>query len=114
MLAHSLGHLHLTIALIPPLMLLALDDVLRRQRGSWVRAGLLLGLLGALQLWTGEEMLASEGLVALIGIAILVALHPATARMKAPYAIRALAAAAATALALSAFPHFRQVFPSAF
>ena len=104
MLAHSLGHLHLTIAFIPPLLLLALDDAIRRQRRSWVWTGCLVGVLMALQLWTGEEMLATEGLVAVLAIAIVIALHPARVREKAPYALRALAAAGLTALVLGAFP----------
>lgn len=104
MIAHSLGHVHLTIAFVPPLLLLGLDEALVRQRRPWVAAGLLLGLLAALQFWIGEELLATEALVAVVGIAILIALHPAALRAKAPYAVRALLAAGVTALVLSAFP----------
>ncbi|TMD14678.1 MAG: hypothetical protein E6J00_04890, partial [Chloroflexi bacterium] len=49
-------------------------------------------------------MLATEGLVAVLAIAIVIALHPARVREKAPYALRALAAAGLTALVLGAFP----------
>jgi hypothetical protein len=104
MIAHSLAHLHLVIAFVPPLLLLALDDVFLRQRRSWIGAGLLLGLLAGLQLWIGEETLATEGLVAAIGLAILIALRPAGVREKAPYAVRALATAGAAFLIFGAFP----------
>ena len=110
MLAQSLGHLQLTVAFIPPLLLLALDDVVHTQRRSVLWAGLWFGALGALQLWSGEEMLATEALVAVIGVALLAALHPTAVRAHAPYAARAGAVAAATALTLAAFPLAVQFF----
>lgn len=104
MLAHSLGHLQLTIAFIPPLLLLALDEIVVRQRWSWLKAGLVLGVLAAAQLWTGEELLATEALVCVIGIAVLAGMHPAAVRARAGYAARAIGVAAACSLGLAAFP----------
>ncbi|HYM49242.1 MAG TPA: hypothetical protein VET65_01600 [Candidatus Limnocylindrales bacterium] len=104
MIAQSLGHLQIAVAIIPPLMLIALDEILVRQRRSWVVAGAGLGALGAAQLWTGEELVACEALVAIIGIALLAGLHPEAVRLKAPHALRAFAVAAPLALLLSAYP----------
>jgi len=100
MAAHSLGHLNLTNALVPPLMLLALDEVLVRQRRSPWRAGAVLGLLAVLQLFVAEELLATEALMALFGVAVLALLHrdAGALRRRAGHVLRALAAAAVVLL----------------
>src|SRR5438309_1575644 len=58
MTAHSLGHLQLTVAFMPPILLLLLDEIVRVQRRKPLVSGLLLGVAAAAQLMTGEELLA--------------------------------------------------------
>jgi hypothetical protein len=59
MIAQSSSHLHLTLgAVLPPLMLLLVDELLVRQR----RNPLLAGALTAAQVLIGEELLAFTGI----------------------------------------------------
>jgi hypothetical protein len=94
MLAHSLGHLHLSLAFVPPLMLLALDEALIRQSRPVALLGTVLGVLGLTQLLISEEILVGEGLTACMAIAILIALYGKPARHRVVYASRALGLAA--------------------
>ena len=104
MLTQSYGHPSLTIALFPPLLLLLADEALVRQRlPRWLLGGLL-GVLVSVQLMTGEEMLFTTAIVAAAGVVILAALHPGEVRRRAPYGLAVLAAGAAVALVLCAYP----------
>ena len=93
-LAHSLGHLHIALAFIPPLILLVLDDILIRQSRPAAVLGVALGALGLMQLLISEEILVSEGLTACVAIGVLIALHGAPDRKRVIYAGRALGVAA--------------------
>ncbi len=73
--AHALGHPHVVVAPLPPLMLLVVDDLLFRHRHSRVLMGAALGVLAAAQLATGEEVLASSALLGVIGLGLLAAMH---------------------------------------
>src|SRR6266571_2545206 len=64
MIAQSQGHLHVTLAFLPPLMLLVFDEIVVRQRQPARWMGLLLGLLATCQLLLAEELLATEALTA--------------------------------------------------
>ncbi len=77
------GHLHVLFVALPPLILAVLDDLLIRQRWSARRAGLVLGLLGAMQLLISSEVLADTALMAVIGVVILALRHPRPARARA-------------------------------
>ncbi len=103
-LAHSLGHPQLAVVFIPPLMFLALDDILIRQRRSPVLAGAGLGLLAAAQLLIGEEVLAMGVIVAVPGVILLVALNRNRVGPRILYAARALLVAAGVFLVLGAYP----------
>jgi hypothetical protein len=100
--AHSLGHTNLTLAFIPPLLLLVLDEILVRQRRSPWRLGLLLGAVATVQLYITEEMLATEAVMALVAVVVLAVMHRDRWRQHAPYALRALGIAAALAVVLCA------------
>ena len=104
MLAHAMGHLHLILAVTPPVMLVLLDEILVRQRAPALWLGVALGVLAAAQLLTAEELLASELLVATCALALLALLYPRRVRAHAPYAVKALGAAAAVGLLLVAWP----------
>ena len=75
MMAHALGHPHVVVAPLPPLILLVVDDLLFRHRHSRRLMGTALGVLAAAQLATGEEVLASTALLGVIGLGLLAAMH---------------------------------------
>ena len=100
MLAHSVGHLNLTMAWVPPLLLLVLEEVLVRQRRSWVVGGVALGVLATCQLFISEELLASEALIAAVAAAVLAVLFRAEVGPRLGHALRAVAVAGAVVAAL--------------
>jgi len=113
MMAHALDHPHVVVAPIPPLILLALDDLLIRHRHPRWLMGTVLGVLAAAQLVTGEEVLASSALLAAIGLGLLAAMHrrDRAAVWKATrHIMPALGLAAAIFLALGAYPLWTQFF----
>ncbi len=110
MIAQSQGHLHVTLAFIPPLMLLVFDEIVVRQRRSARWMGVLLGLLAACQLLLAEELLATEALCATLGIALLITLFPQRLAAHRPHVLMALGVAAAVCLALTAVPIGFQFF----
>jgi hypothetical protein len=104
MMDHALDQLHLIVAFIPPLMLLAADEILIRRRHHPALIGALLGLLAAAQLLIAEELLATEAVVALLGLVLLVALHRRELSLRREHALRALRWAAAVFVLLAAIP----------
>jgi hypothetical protein len=109
-LSHALGHIQVSLVMLPPLILIVLDEMLiRQQRRPWV-SGVALGLLGAAQLLISEEVLASCVLASAIGLPLLVALDPAAARRHASHAARAVVYAGATFLVLAGWPLWIQFF----
>jgi hypothetical protein len=110
MIAQSQGHLHVTLAFVPPLMLLVFDEILIRQRRPVKSMGLLLGLLAAAQFLMAEELLATEALTAVLGIALLATLYPEQVRARRRRALTALGVAAAVLVAVAAVPIAFQFF----
>ena len=110
MIAQSQGHLHVTLAFIPPLMLLLFDEIVVRQRRPVRWMGVLLGLLAACQLLLAEELLATEVVTAMLGIALLITLYPQRLQAHRRYALAALGIAAAVFLVLAAVPIGFQFF----
>ena len=104
LIAQSLGHPQIAVAVIPPLMWLALDEILVRQRWAYLRSGALLGVLGAAQLLTGEELLAAEVIVGAAGTALLMAAKRGEIASHLGYAVRAAAVAAGVFLVLVVGP----------
>ena len=104
LIAQSLGHPQIAVAFIPPLMWLALDEILVRQRWTSLRSGALLGLLGAAQLLTGEELLAAEVIVGAAGTALLMAARRDAIASHLAYAVRAAGVAAVVFVLLVAGP----------
>jgi hypothetical protein len=105
----SRGHLHVTLLFLVPPMLVALEEILVRQRGSpwWLGAGL--GFLAACQLLIGEEVLVGTALIGGIMLVVLVLLYPRQVASRVPYALRALATAAFVWLILVAWPLWLQL-----
>ena len=102
--AQGSGHLFLGFAPIPPLVLLVLDDILVRQRGRpWIW-GVVLGTLAALQLGISAEVLAIMGVMALVGLLVLVLGNIGRLRGHVPFAWRSLVIAAITFIVLAGYP----------
>jgi hypothetical protein len=101
------GHLMLGMAVIPPLIVLCLDEMLVRQRRSPVLVGVALGVLLTLQYFIGTEILVLTVIASGIGVLFVVlyaSWHRGVLRAKSHYAWVALGTAAVSAIVLLAFP----------
>ncbi len=104
MISRSNGEIHMTIAIFPPLALLALDEILIRQRRSRWLVGAGLGVAAAAELLTSEEILALTVMLAALGVAVVAIPHWRLIPARLPYAAQALGAAAVVFLVLAAYP----------
>lgn len=102
------AHLMLGMALVPPLVVACLDELLIRRRRRPVRVGVVLGLLVTLQFFIGTEVLVIMAITAVIGVGVIVVAaalrHPAELRGSVHHAAVGLIAAAVTAGVLLAYP----------
>ncbi len=97
MAGQNLGHLQLSILTLPPLIVIAVEDLLRPEgRRAW-RTGLRLGLLLSAQLLIGEELLAITAIAVSLWLASLLLTAPRSARA----ALRPLVAGSAVAIGLT-------------
>jgi hypothetical protein len=106
--SHAALHLNLATAWVPPLLLIAIDELLvTRRRPPW-QAGVALGVLCAAQLLISEEMLATS----VVAAAMLVLVMTVARRDKQVVARLAygLAAAIPTFLLLAGWPLAAQFF----
>ena len=104
MISRSNGEIHMTIAIFPPLALLALDEIFIRQRRSRWLVGAGLGLAAAAELLTSEEMLALTVMLAAVGVAVVAIPHRRLILPRLPYIAQALGAATVVFLVLAAYP----------
>jgi hypothetical protein len=95
----GIGHYHLLLAMLPPLII---DAILRlvTGRGSAVRTGLWLGLLASAQLFIGEEALILTGIAGLVLLVILAACRPHAVAAAVRSSLPGFAVAAVTTLVL--------------
>lgn len=106
----SLQYVHLQVAflVLPPLIVLCLDELLVRQQHAPARTGLLLGVLVALQYLVSPEMLVITALGAAIGIVLLGAFtawkRPEAYHQHLPRAVRGAAVAVGVGGVLLAYP----------
>ncbi|MGH9097527.1 MAG: hypothetical protein ACRDWB_08885 [Acidimicrobiales bacterium] len=102
------AHLMVAMAVVPPLLVACLDELLVRQRRRPVATGILLGLLVVLQFFLGTEMLAIllvAGATAVVLIVVYAAWrHPDELRRRARHALIGLGVGAAVAVVLLAYP----------
>ena len=110
MMAQLAEHPNLTAAYLPPLLLVLLAEILVRQRHPPWRSGAALGLLAVAQLLVTEELLASEALVAALGVGLLAVLHRDQVVAKARHAARAFAVAGGVFAVIAAWPLAVQFF----
>ncbi len=98
------GHVHLTMAVLPPLLLLLGHDLVVAGRGSPRRIGLELGLAVALTLLFGEELVAMSALLAVIALLYLAVLHPRGVRARVRRVGEAAGYALATVVVIAGLP----------
>ncbi len=104
------GHLHLALAVFPPLVLLLGHQLLVVQSTSARRAGLWLGVATGVQLLLSEEIVVLTVLVAVFSVAVLAALHPRQAAERTRHAAVGLGTAAVTASVIAGVPLACQFF----
>jgi hypothetical protein len=105
MIAQSSSHLQLTLgAVLPPLMLLLVDDILVRQRRNPLVSGAALGALAAAQLLIGEELLAFTGIAAAAMLVALLVMFPRRVRARAGHAVLGLVTALVVVAVLAGWP----------
>jgi hypothetical protein len=102
--SHASLHLDLALAWLPPLVLLVFDDLLVRRAHSARRLGIVLGLLGLLQLLTTEEILATTAISGVIVLALLAVQRRSQIRAVLPRLATAFEFAALTLGILGAWP----------
>jgi hypothetical protein len=110
MLGQSLGHPHVGVVFICPLMLIAFEEVVLRQTRSPWRLGAMVGALAAAQLLISEELLLTQVLLAAMALAILIGLRPDQVRMRAGYVLKVLGVAAGILTAVAVWPLWMQFF----
>jgi hypothetical protein len=103
MAAHSLGHLNLTSAFIPPLVFLLLGNALSGTR-SPRSTGIALGALAAAQLLLSEELLIMTAMLAVVILIVLALSRPSEVRARLAPLGRCLGIALVTFAILSAAP----------
>ena len=102
------GWLDLAMSVVPPLILLCLDELLIRQQRRPVAIGVLLGLLITLQFFIGTEVLLIISIMGAVGIVLVVVYaatrHPDVFKERARFVVIGLAAGGITAAVLLAYP----------
>ena len=105
MITQSSSHLHLTLgAVLPPLMLLAVDELLHRQHRNPLLVGAGLGALAAAQVLIGEELLAFTGIACAALLVALVLLFPRQVPGRAGRALLGIGATAVVFAVLAGWP----------
>ena len=94
MFAQSLAHPQMTVAFLPPLILLLLYEIVHVQRRNPIVLGALLALAGAAQFFISEEVLVITGLSSVVLVVTASALWPREVVPRLRYAAGALAVAA--------------------
>ncbi|TMD45908.1 MAG: hypothetical protein E6I86_13730 [Chloroflexi bacterium] len=108
MLAQSLGHPHVGVVFICPLMLIAFEEAVLRQQRSPGGLGAIIGLLAAAQMLISEEMLLTQVLLACMALAILAGLRPDQVRIRAAHVLKVLGVAAGMLTLVAVWPLWMQ------
>lgn len=104
MAAQQIGHLQLSIMTLPPLIVMAVEDLLQPQGHATRRTGLRLGVLVAAQLLVGEELLAITALAVALWLAVLAVCAPRAVPPALPRLLAGGAVTLATTLLLAGVP----------
>jgi hypothetical protein len=109
LLSAELGHLHLTLlALVPVMLLLGVDLLVCRGGVTW--RALALGALVGLQLLTGEEVLALTGVAGAVLAGVLAVQHRSAVRPRLRPVLRGVGIAAVAAAVVAGYPLCVQLF----
>jgi hypothetical protein len=100
----SLGHVHVTFAVFPPLALLLADEILLRRRWHPAISGAVLGLLAGLQVLLGEETLVLTVIAGALAVGALFAVHSMPSADQRPAVGRAAVAACGAFVVVAALP----------
>ncbi|MGB7051851.1 MAG: hypothetical protein WBG41_09800, partial [Acidimicrobiales bacterium] len=104
----AFNQLNIAFLAVPPLMVMALDELLVRQRRSPVRVGAGLGVLIVVQFFVSTEVLVITGLFTVLGVVLLAATaavrRPQELRARLPAATRGLVVAVGGAAIVLAYP----------
>ena len=102
------AHFFLGMAVVPPLVVACLDELLVRQRSRPVVSGIVLGLLITLQFFLSTEVLLITAIMGVVGLVLVLGYarwkHFEIVRQHAHYAAVGLFSAIATAGVLLAYP----------
>lgn len=104
MVSQGTMHLNLEFMVLPPLLLMVLEELLVRQRRPAWTAGLLLGLFAGVQLMIAAEVLAYSVVLAVLGIVLLIILFPRRVGSHVAHAATALGVGVLTFSAVCAYP----------
>ena len=110
MAAHSFGHAMLTVAILPPLLLLLLHEALIRQRWRPALTGLAVGALLAFQISTFLEMLAGAAVAAALLVIVLALAYRSLIRERLRYFVITTVSAGASFLVLAGYQMRTLVF----
>jgi hypothetical protein len=103
MAAHSTGHAMLTVAVLPPLLLLLLHELLVRQHWRPATTGVALGALVAFQISTFLELVAGGAVFAALLVCMLAIAYRHEVRARVAYVATALGAALVAVLVLAGY-----------
>ena len=104
------GHVHLSIAVFPPLLLYFGHRLLIRQDSSPVRTGIWLGICTGLQLLISEEIAALAVIVAGVAVAALAAAYPRQVAHRVRRSAIGIGVAGLTAIVVAGVPLGYQFF----
>jgi hypothetical protein len=104
MAGQSTDHLHQTFVPFPPIILLALYELVVRQKDSPRKWGLILGVASVGQFLISPEILLTSGVMAAVGIVALALVRRHQVASKLPDLVRGLGWAALIVLPVVAYP----------
>jgi hypothetical protein len=110
MTAHSTGHAMLTVAVLPPLLVLLLHELLVRQQWNWATTGVGLGALVAFQISTFLELVAACAVFAALLVCVLAIAYRHDVRTRLRYVATALGAAVVTFFVLAGYQLWTLLF----
>jgi hypothetical protein len=110
MLAQNRGHLQLSLAFLVPLLFLATDNILTRQRRPAWLSGVALGGMAGLQMLIGEEVFALVAILLAAQVLLMILLFPRHVLAKLPYAAAAFGVAGLVFVAIAGYPIWYQLY----
>lgn len=104
----ALNQLNIAFLAVPPLVVMALDELLVRQGRSPIRVGAVLAVLFVVEFFISTEVLVITGVFVVLGVALVVVVaavrRPEELRRRMAYALRAAAVAVVVTAVVLAYP----------